>query len=575
MLSSILEPYHLPTEFTSHRICGLTAMLRPGETAMLADISGPGCIRHFMQTMQPNSLRSMVLRAWWDDEELPSIECPVSDFYGIGHDLATASLSNAFFYVAPRYGYNCYLPMPFARRARITLTNDGTEPVTGIHQMIGFTRFTVPLEVPYRLHVAWRRVFPAYRRGAGVNLVEAKGAGRMIGVMYHVAKRDSDDRWSHGGGDQFFIDGETASPNYIYGIGGEDFAHHAWGLAPGAGPYSGAQHVHPLPGIKRAEGPVPFQPHGWEQHDGGQYSMYRFFVPDVIRFKHSLRLTFGTAANEISATSYWYQDEPHTPFCSLPATEKRKLAIRLTEEETYQPLDLGQSIPVAVLGPILRGASQPMTLGAKEPTKPKRVPWSPKSPLKLDYVYKGNIDHPYGDVVKPPYQIRWRRSEIRGGFIDLTAIHRPKCHLRARGLWNYRHIPLGSWSYQLIRLRLNKPRQLILRVGYEDRLELWHGKRLVTALYRPEPDFWQTSDIPLDLKAGTHDLILANSQERWARWSAWCLGVKFLDPDGRLAEGLRFERFPTLDPTPERFRETWPIEEPIPCDSYRDPALNV
>ena len=42
-------------------------------------------------------------------------------------------------------------------------------------------------------------------------------------------------------------------------------------------------------------------------------------------------LTFGTAANEISATTYWYQSEPHAPFCSLPAREKRGFGIRLRE----------------------------------------------------------------------------------------------------------------------------------------------------------------------------------------------------------------------------------------------------
>jgi hypothetical protein len=56
--------------------------------------------------------------------------------------------------------------------------------------------------------------------------------------------------------------------------------------------------------VKRGEA-MAFEPHGWEQHDGGRYSMYRFFVPDRIMFHSSMRLVFGTAANEISATTYW------------------------------------------------------------------------------------------------------------------------------------------------------------------------------------------------------------------------------------------------------------------------------
>ena len=281
MLDSLLSPYSTPTNFKLNRIRALHPTLGPQQSVTLTNIKSAGCIRHFFISMAPRNLRDLILRFYWDEEEHPSIECPVPDFFGIGHDLTTANLSSLLFYVAPHYGYNCYIPMPFGSHARITLTNEAETDASGIYSHISYETYE-SLDIPYRLHAAWRRVYPAYRRGANINLMEAKGAGRILGVIYHVIRRDPDDRWTHGGGDQIFIDGDTADPTYIGGSGGEEFAHHAWGLYPGAGPFAGAHLVHPVPGIKRAEGPMPFEPHGFEQHEGGRISMYRYFIPDRV-----------------------------------------------------------------------------------------------------------------------------------------------------------------------------------------------------------------------------------------------------------------------------------------------------
>jgi len=53
--------------------------IKPGETLPLCDIQGPGTIRHIWLTTDrsPENLRTLVIRAWWDDQEHPSIECPV------------------------------------------------------------------------------------------------------------------------------------------------------------------------------------------------------------------------------------------------------------------------------------------------------------------------------------------------------------------------------------------------------------------------------------------------------------------------------------------------------------------
>ena len=100
-----------------------------GATATLADITGPGCIRHIWITVDEKTtdadcfvLRDLVLRFYWDDEEEPSVECPLGDFFccGFGRACLVNSMPVA---VVPNRGFNMYFSMPFGARARITLEN--------------------------------------------------------------------------------------------------------------------------------------------------------------------------------------------------------------------------------------------------------------------------------------------------------------------------------------------------------------------------------------------------------------------------------------------------------------------
>src|SRR5690554_2676088 len=54
----------------------------PGNTTFtLAEIEGPGAIQHIWMTTRVGKWRSLILRAFWDEEENPSIETPYGDFF--------------------------------------------------------------------------------------------------------------------------------------------------------------------------------------------------------------------------------------------------------------------------------------------------------------------------------------------------------------------------------------------------------------------------------------------------------------------------------------------------------------
>ena len=59
-----------------------------GQTVTLAEIEGPGAINHIWITVDAKTtdadcfvLRDLVLRMYWDDEEEPSVESPLGDFF--------------------------------------------------------------------------------------------------------------------------------------------------------------------------------------------------------------------------------------------------------------------------------------------------------------------------------------------------------------------------------------------------------------------------------------------------------------------------------------------------------------
>ncbi len=114
--------------------------IRPGERVTLADIEGPGTIRHFWCTVPPappESLRALVLEVFYDGADDPSISVPLLDFFGapLGRPVPYAS---ALTVVAEGRGFNAYFPMPFRTRVRVELHNNSTRRVecyfqTGLH----------------------------------------------------------------------------------------------------------------------------------------------------------------------------------------------------------------------------------------------------------------------------------------------------------------------------------------------------------------------------------------------------------------------------------------------------------
>ena len=107
-----------------------TVTIPAGETVTLVDAAGPGVIQHMWFTGYVG--HHFIIRMYWDDQEYPSVEAPLSAFFGCAYDENFVDrdgkypvLNSAMMLVAPGRGYNSYFEMPFHKRARITMENRG------------------------------------------------------------------------------------------------------------------------------------------------------------------------------------------------------------------------------------------------------------------------------------------------------------------------------------------------------------------------------------------------------------------------------------------------------------------
>ncbi len=288
--------------------------IAPGGTLTLAELKGPGVIVHIWFTIShpaPNYSRLLTLRMYWDGEATPSVECPVGDFFGMGHGVDQPFTSLPIRVTSNGRGRNCYWPMPFHKSARITVTNESEQPCHAFYYYIDWQKHkTLPAD-SLHFHAMYRQEYPCIM-GRNYLLADIAGRGQYVGTVqsvYHVSPG-----WYGEGDDFFFIDGEK-EPR-LRGTGTEDYFCDGWGFRQQDGPFYGT----PL----------------WEGYrTGDRGTAYRFHIPDPIAFKKSLRTEIEHKGSQVfpdktqsgfierddlmSSVAFWYQTEPHKPWPALPA----------------------------------------------------------------------------------------------------------------------------------------------------------------------------------------------------------------------------------------------------------------
>jgi len=326
-------------------------LVKSGESLTLADLKGPGIIKHIWITFpdeHPSWISKVgcanpseiVLRMYWDGRGKPDVESPLGDFFagGFGMRMTVESMPVQ---VENGRSYNCFWPMPFRKSAKIVITNESKKPLVALYWNIDWIqKESLPPDTAY-FCAQYRREFPC-KEGKDYLILDAEGPGHYVGTVLSVRSRSPE--WFGEGDEKIYIDGEEKAS--IWGTGTEDYFLCAWGLREASFPYFG----------------VPYT-EGWGEI-GSKTIAYRWHITDPIVFTKSIRVTiehygwisaderpdnkihgFTERTDDYASVAFWYQVGPSKEFATLPSAEERKLP---QIDTIFSGKDYGEKIPHGV-----------------------------------------------------------------------------------------------------------------------------------------------------------------------------------------------------------------------------------
>jgi hypothetical protein len=296
-------------------------VLAPGRSIEMPKLEGPGIITHMWMTSHAgrvNELNALTLRIYWDDRSEPGVEAPLGEFFAVGQG-KPATVESMPVQVSPSGALSCYWPMPFAKSARIVVSNDNSNRTAGLYWQIDWRELdALPEETPY-FHARYRQEYPA-TKGQDYVVADLKGRGMYVGTVMSVTL--GQDGWWGEGDDFFFIDGEKVPS--LQGTGMEDYFNDAWGFRTRTGHWFG-------------------QPR-WQGDDAGDSGVaYRWHLMDPVSFSSSLKVAFEHKGNRvedvegfylerpdfINSVAFWYQLGEAKPFAMLPGYPERSVPWRV------------------------------------------------------------------------------------------------------------------------------------------------------------------------------------------------------------------------------------------------------
>jgi len=289
--------------------------VEPGKTVTLAEINGSGAVQSIWIAGAWHP-RFNILRIYWDDQEQPSVECPLGDFFcnAYGKYVQLTSLAVC---VNPgnNSALNCFWPMPFRKKCRITIENIHTDKMA-LYYQINYALAPVPEDAAY-FHAQFRRTNPLPYKTAYTIVDGIEGRGQYVGT--YMAWGVNNNGWWGEGEIKFFMDGDKEFPT-ICGTGTEDYfcGAYNWDVGgqyiPYTTPYAGMFQV--------------LKPDGTYQSQH-RHAMYRWHIPDPIRFDSDMKVTIQALGwrsegrylpmqDDIASVAYWYQTLPTAAFPELP-----------------------------------------------------------------------------------------------------------------------------------------------------------------------------------------------------------------------------------------------------------------
>ena len=246
--------------------------LSAGESVVLLHTEGPGIVTRMWFTIydrSPEMLRSLKIEMFWDGSVKPAVSAPFGDFFGIGPGQNTA-FENEIFASPEGKSFNCFLPMPFKKSAKIIVTNEGKHDLLMLFYDINFIKLKNWNKEDLYFHCYWHRDTATTLGKDFEILPEIKGKGRFLGSYISVnANPIYKKSWWGEGEVKMYIDGDTEYPSLV-GTGTEDYVGTGWGLEKFVTRYSGCLIA---------------------DRENKKWAFYRYHIPDPVYFRNDFKAT--------------------------------------------------------------------------------------------------------------------------------------------------------------------------------------------------------------------------------------------------------------------------------------------
>lgn len=313
---------------------GRVALMANQPTTLATLDDAPGMVRAINLSAprdQALKLDDAHIRITWDDRELPSVDAPVSLFFGTGtfynrdnKEYLVKALPVHVRFDDNRVHMASFFPMPFFQNAKIELVG-GEEPIDDVAWSIRYAPCTQPAEELAYFHATYAD-HPKPPDGHDIVLLDTtktegggEWSGHFIGTSF-IFSHDAN-LWTLEGDPRFFFD-DSRTPQ-AQGTGTEE-----WG---GGGDFWGGRTMT----LALAGHPVGAPKLDAAKNDKDKIqSAYRFLLADLMPFGRNARIqlehgSINQSTEHYKTVTFWYG----APYATLVKTDVLNVGDEKSERE--------------------------------------------------------------------------------------------------------------------------------------------------------------------------------------------------------------------------------------------------
>ena len=296
-----------------------TKPINVGQKVTIGEVKGKGYITNLWLTF-PNwfwghwapdaitnqaLLKTLIIRVYWDGADVPAIETPVGDFFGIG--LCQSANYAAQYLGMSSGGFYCKFIMPFAKGFRIEMENLDESTGTEIYMNVLYQLVDeLPEDVPY-FHAQFNT---GENPGPDpVLIADVEGAGQYLGCSLSMQGKQKCYLSFLEAPEYIYVDEDWDHPRII-GTGLEDYFLGGWYFREGC--FTGPLHGLTVKDVINAS-----------------VAMYRIHEQDAIHFEKRFKMNFINPWSperlkpfSYSSVSYMLLNSPDRKAVQFPSRDK-------------------------------------------------------------------------------------------------------------------------------------------------------------------------------------------------------------------------------------------------------------